>query len=440
EEVAELTSARESQARAAEQIRRRFVAEGGDAAMHRARTEAERDEVARRIGRCEHEVRDLAGKLLPFAVAPRLVASFWAALTNAGAGDARDASVQALRGALEAWRVDGTPPRRVAWSAEHWEDLARFLGAWAGRTEAGARTSPAFREVGDGAAALARLAEVEAVVRPRAAALLEELDLLTRRLRELDVALDRADSAASGVLLDELREAEQRVGSTEATLHARQEELRTVRGRQVALERERQRLLEEQAAAAAAEARAALARRTARALADYEHELLEHKLAQLRGEFARWFNHLARKGDLVAEVRIDPASFAATLVGLDGGEVPKAALSAGEKQVYAVAMLWALARTSGRPLPMIIDTPLARLDADHRANLIGRYFPAASHQVVLLSTDTEVDERLLADLGASVSHAYRLDYDAAAGRTVVVPGYFGGSVRPGEAIRALQQA
>jgi DNA sulfur modification protein DndD len=62
EEVAELTAARESQARAAEQIRRRFVAEGGDIAAQRGRIEGERDEVRRAIARGEHELRELRWK------------------------------------------------------------------------------------------------------------------------------------------------------------------------------------------------------------------------------------------------------------------------------------------------------------------------------------------------------------------------------------------
>jgi DNA sulfur modification protein DndD len=298
---------------------------------------------------------------------------------------------------------------------------------------------PAFKEIGDGTTALAHLDEVEAVVRPQALALLTEMDDLNLHYSTLERVVQRADSAAAGLLLDELRLADQRVGSTETTLKSRQDELKVLRGQLVTLERERRRILEDQAAATLDADRSALAARTAQALADYEQRLLEHKLVQLRAEFVGRFNRLARKTDLIADVRIDPETFAATLVDRSGHEVPKANLSAGEKQIYAIAMLWALARTSGRPLPMIIDTPLARLDSEHRANLVNRYFPAASHQVVLLSTDTELDEALVKELGKSVSHAYRLDYEGTQNRTVVSRGYFGNE-GPWEHRRALQQA
>lgn len=437
--VAELNSVRESQARAAEQVRRQFVAEGGDAAANQAKTEAEREEVRRSVSRAEHELRDLSNKLLPFAMAPRLIAEFRSALGQSRAPDERSGSLRSIRDAISAWRAARLPKREAVWSAKHWADLQRFLEVQA-QTEGDAQEIPAFREVGDGATALARLAETETLVRPRAIALLDELDTLSHRGRALDAALARANNASAGVLLDELRLAEQRVGATEATLKARQEELKLLRGQIVTLERERRRLEEELAGSAKAAERAELAARTAQALAEYEKRLLEHKLAQLRSEFVSRFNSLARKTNLVADVRVDPTSFATTLIDKSGREMPKASLSAGEKQIYAIAMLWALARTSGRPLPMIIDTPLARLDSEHRSKLVAHYFPAASHQVVLLSTDTEIDDELRRDLGANVSHTYRLDYDHEASRTTASYGYFGDEPRMEGKKRALQQA
>lgn len=435
--VAELVAARDSQARQAERVRRQFVAEGGDVALHRARTEAERDEAKRSVARCEHEMRDLANKLLPFALAPKLVGNFRAALAQADGPERHQGSLTLVRSLLVEWRGDKAAKRQAKWDAKHWADLQHFFEEHT-RPHSEALNHAAFREVGDGAATLGRLAELEVDVRPRARALLKELDALTAKVRALDTALARADNAAAGVLLDELRMAEQRVGATEAALNGRQEELKLLRGQMVTLDRERRRLEDEQAGSAKAMERAELAARTAQALGDYERRLLEHKLGQLRTEFVSCFNRLARKADLIADVRIDPETFATTLIDRQRREIPKSALSAGEKQIYAIAMLWALARTSGRPLPMIIDTPLARLDSEHRAKLTGRYFPAASHQVILLSTDTEIDEALMHDLAPSVSHAFRLDYDHEAGRTVVSNGYF--AAEPAGRIHALQQA
>jgi DNA sulfur modification protein DndD len=36
---------------------------------------------------------------------------------------------------------------------------------------------------------------------------------------------------------------------------------------------------------------------------------------------------------------------------------------------------------------------MAGLDSAHRQHLVDRYFPSASHQVVIFSTDTKVDRQ-----------------------------------------------
>jgi DNA sulfur modification protein DndD len=99
-------------------------------------------------------------------------------------------------------------------------------------------------------------------------------------------------------------------------------------------------------------------------------------------------------------------------------------LSAGERQMLAVATLWGLAKASGRPLPAVIDTPLGRLDSAHRSHLIQRYFPKASHQVLLLSTDEEIYGRYYEELQPAIGRSYRLEFDQAEGRTRIERGYF----------------
>ncbi len=69
-------------------------------------------------------------------------------------------------------------------------------------------------------------------------------------------------------------------------------------------------------------------------------------------------------------------------------------------------------------MPVIVDTPLGRLDSDHRLSTVQRYFPQVSHQVILLATDTEVDEQMLSQLEPAVSHSYYLDYDSSRGKTI----------------------
>jgi DNA sulfur modification protein DndD len=109
-------------------------------------------------------------------------------------------------------------------------------------------------------------------------------------------------------------------------------------------------------------------------------------------------------------VQIDTETFKLSLYDHDGETLPKHRLSAGEKQILAISLLWGLANASGRQLPVAIDTPLGRLDSEHRNHLVERYFPQASHQVMLLSTDTEIRQGEVAQLrqAGAICHEYLL--------------------------------
>jgi len=433
EEIAELRSARDGLARTAYNVRQRFVAEGGDAANQRAALEAARTEVVAQIARREGELKDLAGGLLPFAMAPKLIARFAEALGHAGDPGVENA-LALLRGRLLEWRAGGEPERKASWKDGHWHDLERFLASDAAVP---GNAAVAWLELGERRSLLGRLEEVRDRVGARARLLVADLDAHANRLREINAELVRASGQAAGVVLDELVEAEQQLGAAEAQLKARTEELRVLEFRKTALLRDKRKLEQVQQESRDAEGRTSLAQRVGTVLQRYEDGLLDLKIAQLKTAFVERFNHLARKEAFVADIRIDRATLNAVLIDAHGRELPKSSLSAGEEQVYAIAMLWALAHTSGRQLPMIIDTPLARLDTEHRTALVERYFPEASHQVVVLSTDTEIDDALLEKLGPKVSHSYRLDYDHQARATRVLPGYFGDEEGP---VDALYQA
>ncbi|MFV9634435.1 DNA sulfur modification protein DndD [Mycobacterium neumannii] len=133
---------------------------------------------------------------------------------------------------------------------------------------------------------------------------------------------------------------------------------------------------------------------------------------------------LMRKENLITDVSVDAESHAVELTGRDGLPLPASNLSAGERQLLAVALLWGLARAAGQPLPIVIDTPLGRLDGSHREHLLERYFPHASHQVLLLSTDTEIDDQAYLLIRKHIGREYRLEFDQAKNATSVVDGYF----------------
>lgn len=142
----------------------------------------------------------------------------------------------------------------------------------------------------------------------------------------------------------------------------------------------------------------------------FRRTMMERHSARLGDLIADSFSQLHRKPGLIDKIKVDPQTFAMTLISNNGQDLPADRLSAGERQLLAVATIWAILRASGRPLPLVIDTPLGRLDSAHRKNLVERFFVRASHQVVLLATDTELDEQVLQRLEPHTALSYEITY------------------------------
>ncbi|HCE2377837.1 DNA sulfur modification protein DndD [Vibrio parahaemolyticus] len=159
-------------------------------------------------------------------------------------------------------------------------------------------------------------------------------------------------------------------------------------------------------------------------LEKFGEQLTKARVNQLENEFVQSYKKLARKEDLKLSASINPASFDVELVDEHGIKINRKAMSAGEKQIYAISILEALGRTSGRKLPIIIDTPLGRLDSHHRDKLVENYFPTASHQVVILSTDTEIDRNYTSLIQDDIARTYEICFDGTTKSSTLKEGYF----------------
>lgn len=133
---------------------------------------------------------------------------------------------------------------------------------------------------------------------------------------------------------------------------------------------------------------------------------------------------LLGKTNFITDLRIDPKALELLVTSREGVDLPLTSLSAGERQIVAVACLWGLSAVANHPLPLVIDTPLGRLDQEHRTRLVDYYFPQAANQVIMLSTDTEIEGELLERLLPALSHSLILDYDDDTRSTTVGEGYF----------------
>ena len=164
-------------------------------------------------------------------------------------------------------------------------------------------------------------------------------------------------------------------------------------------------------------------------LKTYKVRLQKEKAQSLAKTMTYCFKSIASKQNLIGEIQIDPVTLDFIYLDSEGKLFNRSSFSAGERQLLVIAMLWALGICSKKRLPVIIDTPLARLDSTHREMLITNYFPKASEQTILLSTDSEVHGKYYDMIQPYVDKEYTLVYNDQTKQTVVQKGYFGGAVK-----------
>ena len=156
----------------------------------------------------------------------------------------------------------------------------------------------------------------------------------------------------------------------------------------------------------------------------YQQKLQESKIERLANTITSCYKNILIKKNFIDKVEMDPITLDYKYLDCNGNEILKNTISAGEKQLMIISILWALAECSGKMLPVIIDTPLARLDSKHRKTLIEQYFPNASSQTIILSTDSEIDDRYYKVIKPYVSDEFTLIYDEVNKCSHIKKGYF----------------
>ncbi|TMP86777.1 DNA sulfur modification protein DndD [Pseudoalteromonas ruthenica] len=156
----------------------------------------------------------------------------------------------------------------------------------------------------------------------------------------------------------------------------------------------------------------------------FAKSLIKENIELLQNKITEKFIALTRKEQLISGVYICPASFSLTLLAQTDEEISPSRLSAGERQLLAIAILWGLSEASGKELPTVIDTPLGRLDGKHRTRLIEGYFPFAANQVLLLSTDEEIMGNYYSKLKPAISREYHISHNEQANTSTISEGYF----------------
>jgi DNA sulfur modification protein DndD len=159
--------------------------------------------------------------------------------------------------------------------------------------------------------------------------------------------------------------------------------------------------------------------RARQAMMVFKERLLASKAQWLSEMITTEFRNLLHKRNLIARVVVDPTTYRVSIEDAKHQELLMDRLSAGERQLLAISVLSALIKERKGRFPVVVDTPLARLDQQHRSSLIKRFFATVSHQVVVLSTDQEVDGLAYKALKPFMNAEYSLDFDDVTGETTI---------------------
>ena len=160
------------------------------------------------------------------------------------------------------------------------------------------------------------------------------------------------------------------------------------------------------------------AERAKKALVVFRERLLASKAQWLSDMITAEFKQLLRKRNLISRVTVEPQTYAVSIEDVNGHSLAMERLSAGERQILAIAVLSALIRERKGRFPVVVDTPLARLDRSHREALIHNFFAKVSHQVLVLSTDEEVEGSVHAALEQHMNREYALTFDDDSRRSI----------------------
>lgn len=404
----------------------RIAAEGGSYASRRRELQAEQTRIDAEIDALRRQAIEMAGGLLPFAFAPDLLSAVQGRLELERTYHEQESTRQLLarqeqvvNGLLDdaaLWRGEATTLDEPVRTRILRDVLASLRSATLGPEIA---AEEVILHVSDKARTqLTHWIEQALDAAPFAfSRTIQTISSLQTRRAAIEADLQRvpADETLKP-LVEELHELLRQAGAVDQQIDTLDAEMRRfaydLEQNEYALRRARAAIEQRESASR----RSDLAARTQRVLDDYKAALAQRKLALLEQSIVSHFNQLCRKHAFLDRVEVDPATFALTLHRA-GHTFSRAHLSAGENQLLAIALLWALRELSGRATPVIIDTPLSRLDSQHRQSMLHDFLPHASHQVIVLATDAEIDDAALNRLAPVIARLYRMEYDPTTGAT-----------------------
>lgn len=420
-----------------EEARKRFEAAFHVAPESReAMREQEKRRVvaANRLAQVESEIRGLCEKALPFSIAGKLFDGIRRQIDaerESASGEAIKENAAALAKRIVRVVEEPEPIYTERLSAERLAELERRIFRLLKEGDPDADVTKVLDlSDRDAARVLNRMESLESsdvfLLKP----LLEEAQNLEALLKQLEGAVGQG-GALTGTERDLFDELQSVMESCSTQIGRKTEQLRLVEEDILALDKriseievEIEKLYEKHNVSKEKADFIDECDAIASVLNQFVVRLRKNKVHLLQEKTFEMYRLLSSRSGLIKDITIDDRTYEIKITDRNGHEIRKSSMAAGEKEVFAISLLWGLAQTSELKLPIIIDTPLSRLDSTHRDNIVNNYFPNAGEQVIILSTDTEIDTNYYRALKPRLSGAASLEFDQRQELTTFRKGYF----------------
>lgn len=422
QELATLKLARDKAAQQIETKQQEYSSKGGDIYAQRQQLYTKRTSVVSRIEALEERLVTDAASELPLSMVRKLLANIHKKAESEHEQKVLGSTLTKLETLFSDYKHADTTER---------ETISKFIDYVRGTAEPGSEYM--FDAMSDSSVSKLKVlldSQLAANRHDTRMRILEIMDL-RRQKDQLDNYLSvEIDEKAITKLYRQIKELEQELIALDVQIQSKEEECRTLNGKAViaasAFKRNLEAFIKKVEFNDDSERILKYSHMASAILEEYTKRLQMRKVSSVAQTMTECYKLLANKTSLIDRIEMDPVTLDLRYISPEGKEVDRASLSAGEKQLMVISLLWALARCSKKKLPVIIDTPLSRLDSAHRSSVIQTYFPQASEQTIILSTDTEIDQTYYALMKPNVGDEFTLIYNNETKSTSISRGYFPG--------------
>lgn len=233
--------------------------------------------------------------------------------------------------------------------------------------------------------------------------LIEQIALKEKLYKDLTVQIDQLKNSSNDELVEDLKNANEQVRAKAEEKGRIQQNLNRSQTTANNAQKEVEKLRDDVNENNPKQVRYNRAKKVELFIEKLTERLLQEK-SSLLGRVATRINNEIAHDERIAKIDITSTG-QMQLRSKDGSDVSDGALSAGQMQILIMSLVSALAEVTQYKAPLVIDTPLARLDDGHRQGLF-KHWSGLSQQVILLSQDAEITKEVYAQLKPHVNTTY----------------------------------